>query len=597
MSQTPHHPEDFYKERVTILEKELRELKTILRRFIIYRLLAFFAVIYTLFFISGVHLAIRIALPVLCLALFGYLIKENNKKKELRKKLQIQNRINEDELKCLQGDYSQFGNGDEYRILDHDFAHDLDLFGHSSLFQYLNRSSLSIGAGALARWMSDLCLDKNEIESRQKAIEELSTKTVWRQEFKSYGELSGETPEDIHRILLWGKEDLAINSGGLSKVLMYLIPVYSIVITLMLSMSLMGAQMFSILILIPLFIAGAKIKQTTDEYKKLGEGFKALSRFSLMFEKLENEEFKSQKNSELKSQAEGASLAFGKLYKIMEAFDNRNNFIVVILGNIYWSWDIRCMSRLKEWHLENASNIESWLNTLATMDAFCSLANFKYNQQEDAIFPSITDDNTVEAKDLGHPFLLKEDRVDNDYKIDFGSFSIITGANMAGKSTFLRTLGVNMVLSMCGGPVLAKEFSITPMSIYSSMRTSDSLQKNESYFYTELKRLHELIIRLEKGEKLFIILDEILKGTNSKDKAEGSMKFVDKLLHLDSSGLIATHDLSLCEIEKQYPDRIQNLFFDVEIENDDLSFDYKLRHGICSNMNATFLMKKMGITE
>jgi DNA mismatch repair ATPase MutS len=148
---------------------------------------------------------------------------------------------------------------------------------------------------------------------------------------------------------------------------------------------------------------------------------------------------------------------------------------------------------------------------------------------------------------------------------------------------------------MAGGPVFASKFEFTPVKIYSSMRTSDSLYSNESYFYSELKRLQILITRLETGERIFIILDEILKGTNSKDKAEGSFKFVEKLLEYKANGIIATHDLSLCELEKLHPEDISNLYFDVEIKNDDLYFDYLLRPGICSNMNATFLMEKMGI--
>jgi DNA mismatch repair ATPase MutS len=189
-------------------------------------------------------------------------------------------------------------------------------------------------------------------------------------------------------------------------------------------------------------------------------------------------------------------------------------------------------------------------------------------------------------------------RVVNNFELDnLQKFTIITGANMAGKSTFLRAIGVNLILAMSGASVSATKFSFTPLPLFSSMRTADSLSENESYFYSELKRLQLIVNKLKSGEKLFIILDEILKGTNSKDKAEGSKKFVQQLINYKTAGIIATHDLSLCSLKNDFPSQIENSYFDVEIENDNLIFDYKLKPGICSNMNAQFLMKKMGITN
>jgi DNA mismatch repair ATPase MutS len=198
---------------------------------------------------------------------------------------------------------------------------------------------------------------------------------------------------------------------------------------------------------------------------------------------------------------------------------------------------------------------------------------------------------------MGHPIIPKSNLVTNPVSSEgTGNFQIITGANMAGKSTYLRTVGVNLVLAMAGAPVSGKDFEFAPVNLMTSIRTSDSLVKNESYFYAELKHLQQIITKLERGERLFILLDEILKGTNSKDKQAGSIALMKKLLKYDACGLIATHDLALGDLEKECPDKITNKSFEVVIQNDKLVFDYKIKDGIARQMNATFLMEKMGIT-
>lgn len=167
---------------------------------------------------------------------------------------------------------------------------------------------------------------------------------------------------------------------------------------------------------------------------------------------------------------------------------------------------------------------------------------------------------------------------------------------MAGKSTYLRTVGVNMVLAMTGGPVLADRFTIKPVDLFTGIKTSDSLQDGESYFFAELKRLEMLIRQLESGDPVFIILDEILRGTNSADKQKGSKALISQLVKLGASGMIATHDLTLGELAAVFPENVANKRFEVEIEANELVFDYKLKEGISKNLNASFLMKKMGIT-
>jgi DNA mismatch repair ATPase MutS len=237
------------------------------------------------------------------------------------------------------------------------------------------------------------------------------------------------------------------------------------------------------------------------------------------------------------------------------------------------------------------------LNLLGEVDALASLANYAYNNPDHS-FPEIIDSGPViDAVRLGHPLLGRNTRVDNDFSIGSrGQVFIITGANMSGKSTFLRTIALNMVLAMTGAPVCAVEMKFSPVKLFTSMRTTDSLSSNESYFYAELKRLKILKEKLEGGENIFFILDEILKGTNSSDKSSGSLMFLKQLIELGGTGIIATHDISLGGMEKEFPGNVVNKCFEIEIDGQNISFDYILRDGITSKMNAVVLMKQMGIT-
>lgn len=255
------------------------------------------------------------------------------------------------------------------------------------------------------------------------------------------------------------------------------------------------------------------------------------------------------------------------------------------------------MLRLEKWRKNRGKLFKEWINQLSEYDALISLSTFAFNHPA-YVYPGFSDTKILEARQLGHFLIPSNQRVCNDFSISRkGEFIIITGANMAGKSTFLRTATTNLILAMTGAPVCAEHFIFRPMPILSSMRTSDSLNKNESYFYAELKRLKEMLDRLKDKEDLFVILDEILKGTNSIDKQKGSRSALKQILKHNGTGIIATHDLELAKIEKEFPERIRNLCFEIEINKADIAFDYKLRKGITTKMNALLLMQQMGILE
>jgi DNA mismatch repair ATPase MutS len=304
-----------------------------------------------------------------------------------------------------------------------------------------------------------------------------------------------------------------------------------------------------------------------------------------------------QLQEDLKEENDFASLAIKKLHKISQAFDTRLNLFGWFLLNYFMLWDILQSIRLEKWRKKYGKDLEKWFSVLSELEALISLATFKYNHPQ-SIFPEIVNGDFIyQAQEASHPLLPPNQSVPNDISFSsLASFNIVTGANMAGKSTYLRTVGVNMILSLCGAPVLAKTCKIKPIQMFTSIRTKDNLARNESYFYAELLRLQSIINELKEGGPLFIILDEILKGTNSKDKEMGSKALVAQLIGLQAVGLIATHDLQLGSLINSFPKNVRNLCFEVDIQKDALFFDYKLREGISQNLNATFLMKKMGIT-
>jgi DNA mismatch repair ATPase MutS len=259
-------------------------------------------------------------------------------------------------------------------------------------------------------------------------------------------------------------------------------------------------------------------------------------------------------------------------------------------------FNLHLLLKAEKWKKQYRESVPKWFDSIATFDAMCSLANFAYNQPEYTFPEPLSGEFEFSALNLGHPLINAEQRVVNTIAIKgWNQFAIITGANMSGKSTFLRTIGVNYILSMTGAPVCASNLSFYPIQIHSSIRTSDSLTRNESYFYAELKRLKQIIDELEGGRKKLILLDEILKGTNSKDKQSGSIALIEQLLHYKSVGLFATHDLMLGELANRFPGQVNNLCFEIQIEGDKMLIDYKLHDGVCKNLNATYLMKNMGI--
>jgi DNA mismatch repair ATPase MutS len=351
--------------------------------------------------------------------------------------------------------------------------------------------------------------------------------------------------------------------------------------------------------LIQLAVVAYRLKHTTPEHSLLSKRLGVLKKYGNLLTVIEKKRYSALLlagiGDSLLIGGNSAAVSIQKLSRLVSAFDNRLNLLAALFLEGILLWDIQCMIRLERWKSVQGRHLTEWIDAIGEFDAYSSLANFSFNHQQFSV-PEFSDRAIIETSGMGHVLIPPDECILNDFTItNAGDFIIITGANMAGKSTFLRTVVTNMILAFAGAPVCAEKFSVKPITLFSSMRTNDSLNKHESYFYAELKRLKELLDRMRNGEKLFVVLDEILKGTNSTDKQRGSRSALEQILMLGGTGIIATHDLELATIEKLYPGKVKNMCFEIEIDRAEISFDYKLRGGITTKMNALLLMQQMGI--
>lgn len=593
--------ENFYSETLDIVSAERQKIKTRKNLTTWLRVIIFFSGMVGLYIFTASHNSQAVVITcVFTVVLFLILVRYFSLLKNRFDYLSIKQSQFEKELQGLKGDYSGFDGAEEEKDAEHEFVEDIDFFGEKSVFQQINRSCTVTGRSRLARWFKNPEQNAQELRERQQAINELAEKKDLRFTFRATGMQANMKSDDYSGLLKWGKLPEVFN-----KPIFIVLPVVAILLSItgiiLVSISKISFLVFIIYVFIgPLAFTSIYVQRITQRHNFVSRMSALFNAYKALFLLVEKEEFESDYLHRLQKELVGekmASQAIHQLGKITTAIDSRLNLIMAFVLNGLFLWDIIQMVRLERWQRKYRDEIPVWFEALGTFDALCSLSGFAYNNPQ-YVMPAFGDrDHVMKATKLGHPLIPAEQRVCNDFSLDkHGDFMIITGANMAGKSTFLRTVAVNMILAMAGTVVCAQEMIFTPIHVITSLRTTDNLVRNESYFFAELKRLKWIIDKLNSGERLFIILDEILKGTNSKDKQEGSRALIEQLVRLKATGIIATHDIILGNLVKQYPDNIINRCFEVDIENDQLVFDYTLREGVSQNMNATFLMRRMGIT-
>lgn len=591
-----------YKEQIAALAHSIGSLRAKSRVFVLAEVLSFavsigFVVLFTV--LDDASWTLGVALCVLFLYFYiRNLDTKNDRKIADAVALKL---VYEKEVAYQTGDYTKFDAGERYLQPTHPFTFDLDVFGQGSLFQRINRTISSGGSDYLAESLSGKweSLPTTEllkhIEQRVEAIGELAKNEPFLSQFKAQG---AEKPIDTAAVkeAFGSIHALQIPSYFGNPTFRTLL--YANLVGFYLSIFLsIGNFVPAFLPLwwgifnffLATFCTHKYIKLVNEAISKLKDQVRGYVNMASLIEK---QSFTAAHLCELKANLSGAMASFGQLERILQKIDNRSNEIGIVLFNCFGLLDITIIRHFLRWQRTYEPITDQWIGASSIFDALVSMATFRLNEDK-AEEATVVGDNEVsyKARSIYHPFL-GEKAVRNNFDIQNHEYYIITGANMAGKSTFLRTLGVNYILAMNGLPVFAEEMRVSVFRLFTNMRTTDDLTHGISYFNAELLRLKQLIASLDPNVPSLIILDEILKGTNSLDKLNGSRLFLEYISERNVTGVIATHDLELSKLEDENPQRFHNYSFEIELGTD-VTYTYKIGRGVARNQNATFLLKQI----
>ena len=536
------------------------------------------------------------------MAVFLLLLRRHEKLANEKKRAETVQKIAEDELKAFRHDFSPFDGMAERINPAHDFSFDLDIFGENSIFQLLNRTCTSMGKETLADMLENPLTDDEEIGKRQQAVKELAEKEDFCLQYRIIGMLSDDKSLDENAVRKLGEAQKLFRKPRFWWAAIIVVPaLYILLIGLTIAGIISGAEI-TLLYIVMLAFSSVPMKKVKRIWQLFEKKVKLLESYADLLRMIETEKVESSLlkllQQSAKSRETSASAAIKQLAQYSRNLGLSFAVPIFLILNPFFLWNVLYALKIEKWMEQHASEINTWFSALAEVDALISLGTFAVNNP-DCSYPTFEKTGCFNAIGLRHPLIPRQKCVRNNIEISQTPFfMIVTGANMAGKSTYLRTVGVNHVFAGIGLPVCAEQMGYRPEQLLTNLRTADSLVNSESYFFAELKRLKMIIERLKSNNGgVFIVLDEILKGTNSVDKQKGSFQLMRRLVKLGGNGIIATHDLTLGSLENEFPEAIKNFHFDANIENDVLSFDYKLQRGIAQTMNASFLMKNMGIVE
>ncbi|MBS1527838.1 MAG: DNA mismatch repair protein MutS [Bacteroidetes bacterium] len=541
---------------------------------------------------------IAVALIILTLS-FAWLVSRQSEFERQRVYFSNLAMVNENEIGSITAHQNIYNNGEKFADDKHPYSSDLDIFGTESLFQLVNRAATSAGNQKLSNWLKAPA-QKEEILSRQQALQEIATKIDRKHGLQA-------------RLLFATKE----NGDQLQQLLKYLhapfqltgerwIVPYIKAAPFLLVLAIAAGYFYHPAYLLAIVLAflniaiqvekGTAILKSSFLADKIGG---LLANYSDVFKIIEAESWTSDRCAQLADQLKkgGTSEQIRELSRLINKLGYTLIMFFGFLLNVFFLWSLKQVIAIEHWKRTNSSSLDEAFEILAEFEALMSLASLHINYPEWR-FPGIAEGRgyTLATRQIAHPLIKSAVRVANDYELnDTFRIDIITGSNMAGKSTFLRTLGINTVLALCGGPVCAASMHVSVMSLVSYMRIKDSLNESTSTFKAELDRLQMLLDAVNSNEKVFFLIDEMLRGTNSVDKYRGSKAVIGQLIRKKGVGLVATHDLQLADLEKQHPDYIRNFYFDIQVTDGEMLFDYKIRQGECKTFNASLLLKRMGI--
>lgn len=606
---------EYYSKRKTELSTEIGLLKRKNRLFVFSELLSFIGAIaavaaYTVY--GGMIWLLTAALLLVAYIVIRQADGRNGSRIETLTDLK---RVYEKELSYYAGDYSCFADGSEYADPKHPFTYDMDIFGRQSLFQRINRTVSSGGADRLAECLSNLSGDKDFIDCRREVIDRLAEMEAERAAFMAQGQRQKIETRQIQEALE-GVEEMSLSRFPLSPLSLVLavMAILALLTVLVLAffgvvsgtMAMMWATM-QLFVVMMLCLKSIKMisKLVNNLHKQMKQYVELIRLTREMVDKLTSQQVDKlfAANTDVHRSTfitHRSTLAFDELRRILDALDRRGNVLGLMFTNMFLLSDYFLVRRFIKWKERYLDKVGEWIDEVSTMDALVSMATFAYNEPRSGRAEIVESDEMVyEAKGLYHPFI-GDKAVRNDFNIADNNYYIITGANMAGKSTFLRSIGINYILAQNGMPVFADSLRVSSYNLFTSMRTSDDLSSGISYFNAELLRLKQLIDNLKPSHtssfggacSTLIILDEILKGTNSLDKLNGSRMFLEAMSAQPVSGIIATHDLELSKMADERPGRFHNYCFEIEL-SDNITYTYKITPGVARNQNATFLLKNI----
>lgn len=602
-----------YQENIEKYTIEIHRLKKLLSKISLLRLLYFVISVSILITLGSYNLvaSVSIALPILIIG-FNLILKHYSKIAYLKKHTSFLKRINELEIQREKCNLKGFDTGKEFMDPNHPYTSDLDIFGQHSIFQLVNRTTTESGKIRLAEWLSEPASD-NDIYNRQKAIKELSQKLEWRQDFQASGMHFENKKSDYFKLIAWVQKPAVLLkhkylyiAAALTLPVLFLLCTYSFYA----NMTSQKGVIYFIFMLLVLLINSAILKRvkplSEDIVETATDNINTLKGYHSLINKIESEQFKSKTICELQSifikGKYSASKEISKLSEILDFSQQRplkknpigGNYMYVLL-NSFLLLDIYLIIATEKWKSKNRAFLKSWAEVVSEFEVLNSFAGFCYSNPA-YTFPEITEKNNyVHFESLGHPLINSENRVCNNFHSEGqGDVVMITGSNMGGKSTFLRTVGVNLVLALAGAPCCAKYGQVTNLKIFTSMRTQDNLKNGISSFYAELNRIEKLLRLIENNQNMYFLLDEMFKGTNSEDRHKGGFSLINQLKNLKTSGIIATHDIKLAKLSGDQK-LVMNYSFNSEIKDGSMYFNYKLHPDICHDFNASELMKNSGI--
>ena len=602
-----------YQENIRKYNAKTLRLKKVLYRISLLRLLIFVISSIILIYLFSINLItptfIVFPISIIC---FAFVLKHYSKTAFLKKHTAFLKGINESEILREKCNLEEFDTGHKFINQNHPYTSDLDIFGQHSIFQLLNRTTTESGMILLSGWLSEPA-PNYEIHDRQKAVKELSQNLDWRQDFQASGMHFQNKKSGYNKLLDWVEAPVVllkyrriyIAAAIILSVLSFLTLYFYIPYVVSSRWFIYLLPFITVLFIINRILK--KVKPIADDIVKTSqENIDTLRGYRTLINKIEGESFKSKKLHELQSiLIKGKYSAYNEINRICRLLDfsqhrpikkqpiNGNQFYPIL--NSFLLIDIYLIIGTEKWKTKNKAFLKSWAEAVSEFEVINSFAGFCYSNPS-YTFPEITEKNNyVHFESLGHPLINSNNRVCNNFHSDgHGDVVMITGSNMAGKSTFLRTVGVNLVLALAGAPCCAKNGQVSNLKLFTSMRTQDNLEKGISSFYAELNRIEKMLKLIENNQNIYFLLDEMFKGTNSEDRHKGGFSLINQLSKLKTSGIIATHDIELAKLSENKK-LVANYSFNSEMINDSMIFNYKLHNGICYDFNASELMKKSGI--